>query len=91
MAELALVVMFAILVEAIIEIVSNVVGEDGLNVKVLVSIIISVALTVAFNLDALAMFGFVSPVPLMGSVLTGIVISRGSNFVSDLFSKLQSN
>lgn len=91
MTELALVVMFAILVEAIIEIVSSVVGDGGINMKVLTSIIISVALTVAFGLDALAMFGFVSPVPVMGSVLTGIVISRGSNFVSDLFSKLQGN
>jgi hypothetical protein len=54
----------------------------------LVSIAIGVLAAVAFNLDIFAQMGMVSRIPFFGCVLTGILVSRGSNYIFDLFKSI---
>lgn len=53
---------------------------------------IIVGLVIAFttNLDILSIVGIESEIPYIGVVLTGILLSRGSNFIHDLLIKIQS-
>ena len=45
---------------------------------------VGVALCVAYGLDILGGFGFQCGSPLIGLVISGLVIGRGSNFMHDL-------
>lgn len=47
------------------------------------SAIVGVVLCVAYRVDLLAILGLASPVPVVGCVLTGVLIGRGSNWLND--------
>lgn len=50
---------------------------------------ISILICVNYKIDLLNFLGFRDHLPYLGMVLTGIVVSRGSNFMHDLLNKLQ--
>jgi hypothetical protein len=52
-----------------------------------VAALVGVALCILYNADLLALVGLVSPWPWIGSVITGIIIGRGANFVHDFSSR----
>lgn len=82
-------VLFSVLVEAVVEGIKGLREEGKLNTNVLVSLVLSLVAAVAFGIDIFAMAGFATQVPLIGEAMTGVIISRGSNFVSDLVGRLQ--
>jgi hypothetical protein len=45
--------------------------------------VIAVLLCIAYQADALDMAGLASPIPIVGQVVTGLLIGRGSNFIND--------
>ena len=51
---------------------------------------IVLVLIIAITVEALIALGVTFAAPWIGILLTGIFASRGANFVSDLFKKLQS-
>ncbi len=75
---------------------SPVIDETGkLNKKELTNRLgaIVIGLLVAFgaNLDILALFGINVVIPYLGIVLTGILVSRGANYMHDLISKMKNS
>ena len=80
----------ALLIEAIINIIKNIKEKEtswkywtSLGLGVIISIM------VAFNwsIDIFRMFGMPDGrIPYLGAILTGLILSRGSNVVSDLIS-----
>ena len=82
------VVTFAVLIEAIITYMNQFFIEDGFCWKMLLSIILGMTVAVAYKLDLPAYFNLKSDIPYIGCILTGILISRGSNYVFDLLEKL---
>ena len=48
-----------------------------------VSVIIGIALCIVYNVDLLLQFGLVPLWPWVGSMITGLLIGRGANFVHD--------
>lgn len=88
--ELVSVFLFAVLVEAIITNVKQII-DDNFNWVKVTSLVLSIAISVAYQVDLFANAGFTSVVPYVGSVLTGIVISRGSNFVYEIITNLKTN
>lgn len=86
MTALALVFALAIVVEALIEYFGAPIPS---LYKPYVAALIGVALCLAYGADALALLGFVAGVPFVGAVLTGLLISRGSNYLNDLVSRLR--
>lgn len=50
---------------------------------------IAVIVCVLYGLDVLALLGLVTPVPFVGSVLTGFVIGRGSNYLNDFITGIK--
>lgn len=87
--EFAQLVIVAILVEAIWENIKMVYQSGKVSISMIGSLVISVLLCVLTRIDIFPIVGLTISVPIIGSVLTGIIVSRGANFVNDLFTKLK--
>ena len=82
-------IIVAILVEAIWENIKMVYQEGKLSKSMIGSLVIPILICVLANVDIFPVVGVSMSIPFIGSILTGIVVSRGANFVNDLFSKLK--
>ena len=60
-----------------------------INIKVLLSIIISVALCISGSIDILYLLGIELSIPLLGEIVTGIICSSGANVIRDLIKKIE--
>lgn len=82
------IVTFAILIEAIITYFSEFYVQGNICWQMLLSMALGVIIAVAYKLDLPAYFNLKSNVPYVGCILTGVLLSRGSNYFYDLISKL---
>lgn len=92
---LVLVIVFAVLVEALIEYAKTVAkafvgGEYKTAITQVVAIVLGIVICFAGNADVFAALGITFSIKYMGVVLTGIFISRGANYMSDLVKRIQS-
>lgn len=87
--DMAKLIVIAIFVEAIWENLKIIWSEKEVNINMLGSLILAIIICVLARIDVFIIVGIELSLPIIGSILTGIVVSRGANFVSDLFSKLQ--
>jgi len=87
--DFAQLILISILVEAIWENLKILWAEKKFNFNMLGSLILAIAICTMSGMDIFKIVGIELALPLVGSVLTGVVVSRGANFVNDLFSKLQ--
>ena len=77
----------AILVEAIWENLKMIWQEGKLNIDRIGSLIVSILVALFTKINVFSVLG-ISINIYVGSVLTGIVISRGANFFHDLLTKI---
>lgn len=83
-------VIIAILIEAIWENIKMLWEKGKFNFNTLGVLILSIIVCVLSNIDIFPIVGITLIIPYVGSILTGIIVARGANFVNDLFSKLNS-
>ena len=79
---------FAILIEAIITYFNQFFVQENFCGQMLFSIALGIIIAVAYKLDLPAHFNLNSQIPYVGCILTGILLSRGSNYVFDLLNKI---
>lgn len=90
--EFALIIAVAILIEALVEYGKTIAdvfetGDKKTAITQLITIVLGILIAFAFNANAFEILKM--PVnPTVGTILTGIIISRGSNYVSDLLSRI---
>lgn len=94
MEGIVLVISMAIITEALIEYVKTIAKAFGSKdwkaaITQIVAIAISITLCFATAADLFAAVGLTFVWPWLGKTLTGILISRGANFVSDFIARLQ--
>ncbi len=77
-------VFLAVIVEGIITYTKEFFVKGEFKWELLISILIGVFVAVAYGVDIFALVGLETFIPYLGSVLTGVLISRGSNYVCDL-------
>jgi hypothetical protein len=77
----------SILVEAVVNVMNNA-KELYKDWKYWTSIIVSVAVAVVYGLDFFDAVGLDAVIPYFGMVLTGIILSRGSNYISDILKRI---
>lgn len=87
--DFAQLVLIAILVEAIWENLKMIYDKNKFNINMIGSLILSIIICVLAQIDIFAIVGVNLFVPFIGSVFTGIIVSRGANFVNDLFTRLK--
>lgn len=98
METIALIIMVSIVLEALVEYGKTieyavVSGDNKTAITQAITIILGVALAFVFHLQlfngALSEFYPIAINPTIDMILTGILFSRGSNYFSDLVTKLQ--
>lgn len=87
--DFAQIVLVSILVEAIWENCKMVWKDKKINVNMLGALILSIVICLTANINIFNIIGIELSIPYLGGFLTGIIVSRGANFVNDLFTKLQ--
>ncbi len=83
-------IVIAIVVEGITEYLKQMIPALAKDTRILlgVTVALGVGAALTFNADLFAILGFDANVPVVGSVLTGILCARGSNYIYDLIGKL---
>ena len=94
MQTIALILVLAITVEALIQYGKTILEmlekkQYKTFATQLAAILISVFICFAAGVDLCSLVGISFMVPWLGTLLTGIVVSRGSNYTSDLIKRLQ--
>lgn len=87
--DYAQLIIIAILVEAIWENLKMIWDKNKLNINMLGSLLLSMGICVLAQINIFKIVGIELIVPVIGSLMTGIIVSRGANFVNDLFKKLK--
>lgn len=90
--NIAIIIAVAILIEGLVEYGKNIIdmfygGEKKTAIIQMVTIVVGIALAFAFGANMFVPLGLTVN-HYIGMVLTGIVMSRGSNYVSDLIGKI---
>lgn len=80
MEKFFLIFIVAILIEGIVSYVI----EVPKNPKLLVPIVLGIIAAIAYRLDIPAEMGAMSQLPFLGSIFTGIILARGSNYLYDI-------
>lgn len=83
--EIAQIVIVAVLIEALTEVAKDFVPKISPRY---LSLFFALLMTVAYRVDLLQELGFACPVPYLGIILTGLLVSRGSQFLHDLFKRI---
>lgn len=86
--EYAQLVIVAILIEAIWENLKMIWQNGKFSIDKIGSLVISILICILAKIDIFPIVNLSIMVPVIGSILTGIIVSRGANFVHDLFNKI---
>jgi len=86
--EYAQLVIVAILIEAIWENLKMIWQNGKFSIDKIGALVISILICILAKIDIFPIVNLSISVPVIGSILTGIIVSRGANFVHDLFNKI---
>lgn len=86
--EVQSIIVLAFLVEAIYSNLRMIWDSNKFNWNNVGALLVAVLVTVFTGVDIFPALGITAMIPYVGSVLTGILISRGSNVVFDLLKKI---
>jgi uncharacterized membrane protein (DUF441 family) len=89
MQTIATIFILAFVVEALVEYSNLIFVNKTINWKQIVALVLGVGVAVLANVDLFAAVGVSFILPYVGSVLTGILFSRGANFLADFIKKIQ--
>lgn len=80
-------IVLALVVESVWETLKLVYDKDKLSKSAIGALCTGLVVALSVNMDVLKILGFAPVVPYVGVILTGILVSRGSNFIHELYSK----
>lgn len=86
--EVYVFVLFSILIEGIITYINQIFIDKAFSWKILISIFLGVLIAISYRLDLPKYFEVNSDIPYIGCILTGILLSRGSNYIFDLLKSI---
>ena len=84
------ILIMSILTESIITYIKTFVVDRKIKWQMIAAVVLSIAVCLAYSLDIPALVGIESNLPYVGNIITGILVSRGSNYVYDIFTFIKS-
>jgi hypothetical protein len=81
-------VVLALLGESVWETLKMIWQQGKLSIDKIGALVIGVILALSTGLDLMALVGVPSKIPFLGTIFTGILISRGANFMHDLIGSI---
>ncbi|WP_332856804.1 hypothetical protein [Clostridium paraputrificum] len=88
MEKLIMLVVVAIIAESVWETLKMTWQDGKVKVDRVGALVVSMLIVFGTRLDMLSLLGIETVIPFLGVILTGILISRGSNFIHDLLVRL---
>lgn len=88
MDKLLILLVIALVTEAVWETLKMTWQNGKFCIDRIGALVVGLIVACATNVDILELVGVPVVVPYIGVILTGILISRGSNFVHDLYEKM---
>ena len=79
---------FTTTIESIITYINQFFIQEIFSWQIFLSIILGIIVAVAYKIDLPAYFNLKSDVKYIGSILTGILLARGSNYIYDILEKV---
>ncbi|WP_027307745.1 MULTISPECIES: hypothetical protein [Caloramator] len=84
------IIMLALFTEAIWETLKLIKTKDKINYDRIGATAVGILIAIAANVDIFSYLGRPLTIKYLGAILTGILISRGSNFIHDLLGSVSS-
>ena len=78
----------AIIAEALITYTKLLVIDRRVQWQLIAGMCIGILVAVGYGIDLFALIGLPAAIPYIGTVLSGILISRGANYIYDLLGKI---
>lgn len=88
MGNLLIIAMIALIAESVWETLKMTWQEGKISIDRIGALVVALILCIGVRLDILSLLGINVTIPFLGVILTGILISRGSNFIHDLLVKI---
>src|SRR5262245_1653583 len=88
MQELSVIVSLSIIAEALTEYLTFTLPKNLSWAKLYAGMAAGVVLCLLYNSDLMPLLGLPN-IPIAGSIITGLLIGRGSNIANDLFKRLR--
>lgn len=82
---------FALLIQFLVDCIKSIVGTTVMKyVKPPVwSVLLGITIAMVFKLDFFVMFGYISEIPIITIIITGVMISAGAQPLHELLAKLR--
>ena len=87
--DISQLIVVAILVEAIWENIKMIYQNNKFSISMIGSLVIAIIICILANIDIFKMVGIDMKVTVISNIFTGVICSRGANFISDLFTRLK--
>lgn len=87
--DFAQLLIIAILVEATWENIKMVYQKNKISISMIGSLLIAILFCTLTRVDIFPIVGLPISIPIVGSIFTGVIVSRGANIISDIFSKIK--
>ncbi|MDO6355306.1 hypothetical protein Q3V94_09570 [Caloramator sp. CAR-1] len=84
------IIIIAIFTEAIWETLKMIKKDKYFNIDRIGAILVSVFMCIIFDFDIFSTYLGLTKINYIGNILTGILVSRGSNFVHDILGTVSS-
>ena len=78
----------SVIIEGVVSYITSIVEKKSIDWKIVVAIIFGVLIAANLNLDFFKLLGLSEKYSIIGTVLTGVLSSRGSNYIFELYDKL---
>lgn len=88
MDKLAGFIAAAVVIEGIVSYITTIVKGKKIEWKIILAIGLGCLISFNLHLDVFALIGLNEVNSVVGIILTGVLISRGSNYVFELYDKL---
>lgn len=82
------IIIMSIFIEAIITYVGQIFQNGSICVEMIFSIILGIIISIVYSFDIPAQFRLKASIPYVGNIITGFIISRGSNYIYDILSRI---
>ena len=82
------IIAFSVLIESLITYYKEIFAIGSAPWEIIVSLTLGIIVAIGYNLDLPSYLNLNSHIPYLGNVLTGILLSRGSNYLFDVLGKL---
>ncbi len=83
--EIATILIMSVLIEAVITYIKTFAVDKKISWQMIISALLSILICIAYGVDIPASVGVETNIAFVGNIITGILVSRGSNYINDLF------